>query len=526
MDVDIRINGCEGIPRMDVVGHADPYVILVITAPDGKQQFRYKTEVDYNTADPCWDEEISLRNVPPGTRCFFQIIDKDQLVRHDDIGTCELLIQPDACHEVKGCDNTSNAACSTKSNSSSRRSSSSSGSCALGRLSVSGAAATVTQSTAAVGTATVVAAATAAAWEQKQGSGSGGEGNCWNLRLPIRPAKSVSSRAGLLLLTVRCQPANRPQGPLEHCGPVRFRVSVSTVAGVLTGHTDEDGWLAYAAYKLRLAGVRKFFSEGATQHWNEKYDKARMIFHSSTMMAAVQAQHAVLYADNGQAKFRGTLRCGGDLVSLLHGGVRAAQRRYYTYCLLEDGSMCFSETGAAFFSDFMSKHAMHAGCADKVVFAGEFCLLPPGMPPVFPHPAASTSSSPSTHTPPPAVITAAQAAADAAAATAALPSAASNSRCRSPAPTDGSSSSSSTTTTANGAPSSTTTNGASTTSGGWTLVIDNNSGTYAPTEALLPALKGLLEYNFPGLQVEVVGAGEKARLEAYHARIPSRVKAC
>ncbi len=35
----------------------------------------------------------------------------------------------------------------------------------------------------------------------------------------------------------------------------------------------------------------------------------------------------------------------------------------------------FSETGAAFFADFMSKHAMHADASEELYFAGEFRFL-------------------------------------------------------------------------------------------------------------------------------------------------------
>jgi len=39
--------------------------------------------------------------------------------------------------------------------------------------------------------------------------------------------------------------------------------------------------------------------------------------------------------------------------------------------------------------------------------------------------------------------------------------------------------------------------------GAFSLVIDNNSGTYSPDAQLLPMLARLLETNFPGLRVEV-----------------------
>ncbi|GLC65386.1 hypothetical protein PLESTF_000287900 [Pleodorina starrii] len=414
-DVDIFIKGCEGLPRMDYVGHADPYVKLRITTPDGTQTFDYKTSVIYNTGQPIFDEEIRLHNVPVGAQCNFQIWDKDHLTHDDHIGCCEVVLDND---------------------------------------------------TLAVAARSAQTGSRGAAPPWPSGPGAGG---C-QLRLPIRAAPGLAmSTAGVLLLALRCRATCQPPGPMLHCGPVRYRRTESRLAGAISG-LNEDG--CYAAYKLSLAGLPAFFPDGAAIHWNTSYDKARQIFGSSAITNAVRAQHAVLYQDKGRQGSRGVLRGGGDLVSLLRGGVRAQQRRYYTYVLTADGSWCFSETGAAFFADFVSKHAMHAGCAEHVVCAGEFCLLPREL---LAGPSNDASADPL-----------AAAAVDAAVATAALDGVYGDE------------------------------------AGGWTLLIDNNSGTYAPPARQLPPLAALLEHNFPGLRVEALPEGNP-RLAAQRARVPSRI---
>jgi hypothetical protein len=64
------------------------------------------------------------------------------------------------------------------------------------------------------------------------------------------------------------------------------------------------------------------------------------------------------------------------------GGGPNAQRvklAVYTYIIsAEDDSFRFSETGAAFFVNFASKHALHSNCAEVVRYSGEFHPRPEG----------------------------------------------------------------------------------------------------------------------------------------------------
>jgi len=57
--------------------------------------------------------------------------------------------------------------------------------------------------------------------------------------------------------------------------------------------------------------------------------------------------------------------------------------------------------------------------------------------------------------------------------------------------------------------------------GGHKLVVDNNSGTYAPKAEHLPLMAQLFKANFPDLTVEVLPVGDP-KLKLYQQQCPSR----
>jgi len=67
----------------------------------------------------------------------------------------------------------------------------------------------------------------------------------------------------------------------------------------------------------------------------------------------------------------GVLETGDDLLKLLSNGVIEGKPRFFTYALTND-TWYFSETGACFFADYTSKHAMHGSVSEQLRYAGEF----------------------------------------------------------------------------------------------------------------------------------------------------------
>ncbi|KAF9972192.1 hypothetical protein BGZ73_004711 [Actinomortierella ambigua] len=236
--------------------------------------------------------------------------------------------------------------------------------------------------------------------------------------------QSDNKKQGTLLLTTigsHCTPSTAALTKISTRGPCRFSRHTSYAAGMLTGESKYE----FYTYRLRLYHLFDIFGTDPRfyQHWNTKYDAAQRIFADNleglNIRNALHSQHSYLYR-HGKSTVYNALTTAEDMGYLLHGERDPEvdlQTVVFTYSIVPKG-MYFSETGTAFFQDFMSKHAMHANRATEVIYSGEFRLF---------HDAQYANA--------------------------------------------------------------------------WTLLIDNNSGTYAPRKEDLHKVKELFERNFPDLRV-------------------------
>ncbi|KAG8738419.1 hypothetical protein FRC10_006915 [Ceratobasidium sp. 414] len=443
LDLEILFVSAEGLPRMDVVGAGcDPYFRVEID-----DAIEYTSRALPNTLNPEWNEVWRVRNVPALAIIKVKVYDKDENQYLDDY---------------------------------------------IGKLKI---------------TDVYV----------------GGQ-----REIPI--TNLLGRNRGTFRIEIRSKPASPPAAPAYMFdGPCRYAIqrvsnqyvvdrhlslfsSLSPTVGAFTvGATSAR---RYSTWKIHIKGIQTYFGD-KHQHWNRDYRAAQAIFSgplSITVRTPIIAGHRLLYArttanktgilydaegfwslfragvDEGHRQGlarlvgagegpeaparcsvcnRGTgethsLECteahlpddlpsvpdartntstGGrvppgaqfgavaDLALAVgpHEHVQRIKPAVYTYIIDED-TFRFSETGAAFFVDFASKHALHSRCAEEVRYAGEFHPRPDcGW--------ANFSEDMPDH------------------------------------------------------------------SVNWELWIDNGSGTYAPSADLLGTLKGLLEYNWPGLVV-------------------------
>ncbi|KAF8919820.1 C2-domain-containing protein [Mucidula mucida] len=380
VDLTFQFIGASGIPKMDVVGSADPYFVAKLD-----NRISMVSTVQTNTTTPVWNEIWKVKNVPVTADLHVELFDKDVGAPHDDyIGKFKTTVSPGAKEaEIEG-----------------------------------------------------------PLFRRERGT-------FW-LKIESTPSQNV-----------------KPKNTYTFAGPVRFSKHCSPTIGRLT---NLDNARLYSTWKMYLVGVQMFFHD-THQHWNRDYKAAQSIFQGPTSIAVrstIQAGHRMLYARSTSNGF-GVINDSADFINLLHGGDSRAPTNatasttpatnnnnipdftnrvkpaVYTYIISsEDDSFRFSETGAAFFVDFASKHALHSSCAETVRYSGEF----------HPRPECGWAKF---------------------------------------------------------------NDDISDDQVNWELVIDNNSGTYSPDPMMLPQLKELLEYNFPGLKVYALSHEDPALSESREA---------
>ncbi|CEG48838.1 C2 domain [Plasmopara halstedii] len=205
---------------------------------------------------------------------------------------------------------------------------------------------------------------------------------------------------------------------LQQYGPVHYSEHISSTSGILTQTMTNDDKLQASAFHVQLHNIPHLLP---TDHeWNKNYPTIQKIFspdhpESPVLRKAIATEHEVVYRHASTTQY-GLLKESSDFFKLINYGQRLEKRVLFTYAITPTG-WYFSETGAAFFKDMLSKHMLHSGAAFAVKYAGEFHIEKN----LF---------------------------------------------------------------------------------GKYKLVIDNNSGTYAPPKVDLPKLKELFEVNFPGISIE------------------------
>ncbi|KAJ7041900.1 hypothetical protein C8F04DRAFT_1077682 [Mycena alexandri] len=277
VDLTIQFIGASGIPKVDVVGSADPYFVAKL---DDRISF-VSTPLK-----PVWNEIWKVKNVPVHANLAVEVLDKDDGAKMDDY---------------------------------------------IGKFSVS--------------------VAEGAKECEIDGPLFRRAGGTFWLKIDSKPSAKESKSY-----------------PYMFDGPIRFSRHFSPTVGLLTKTTSSDERTRlYSTWKMYIRGIPLFFGD-TVQQWNHGYKAAETIFgpgaSSLAVRSGITAGHRLLNS--------------ADVLNLLHGGARV-KPAVYTYIIsAEDDSLRFSETGAAFFVDFASKHALHANCHPCVRYSGEFHPRPAG----------------------------------------------------------------------------------------------------------------------------------------------------
>mmetsp|Transcript_36830 Transcript_36830/g.78532 ORF Transcript_36830/g.78532 Transcript_36830/m.78532 type:complete len:424 (+) Transcript_36830:96-1367(+) len=178
-----------------------------------------------------------------------------------------------------------------------------------------------------------------------------------------------------------------PSGVVAVPLPLNFCVTnFNTMPGIAQAIVDKGKLSEYSpfrTYSLRLWHI-PFVFQGYTKGWNRNYKAAQQIYgnHLSckAMRAALRIQNFIAYSNDHHTNNSAHVHeISGmkTLYEMLRSYDTASRTDRvssprYTYVIMPDSHMHFSITSKNVATDFLSKHALHAGASTEVVYSGEF----------------------------------------------------------------------------------------------------------------------------------------------------------
>ena len=183
--------------------------------------------------------------------------------------------------------------------------------------------------------------------------------------------------SGSFRLTIESSPSPESSRQLPRYtfdGPCRYSRHGSSSFGRLTSTNDNR---IYFTWKIHIRRLFAYFRPHDVQPWNRQYDVAQSIFSGTPRSLMKQngfkLAHKMLYGRTMKNNASGRLRSAADLWKEIFFDEKSQRIRacIYTY-IIDDHTWRFSETGVGFFTDYASKHALHANCSEYVRYAGQF----------------------------------------------------------------------------------------------------------------------------------------------------------
>lgn len=163
--------------------------------------------------------------------------------------------------------------------------------------------------------------------------------------------------------------------PLNYC--VTNFNELAGIARTIIDKGTVSAYTPYRTYSLRLRCVKWVF-QGYTKGWNKEYKAAQKIYGTSlsskSVRAALKLQNFMAYSNDMVNSHCAVHEVSG--LASLHKLLQSYYAEYaatrYTYVIMPDSHMHFSVTSKDLATDFLSKHALHAGAAPAVTYSGEF----------------------------------------------------------------------------------------------------------------------------------------------------------